>query len=112
MANNFSKSTCAQTKVVLKKGDTIFYVKSSDNPDIRDHRAYSPTSQIADWLKINGQVIVPEAKPAKVQIAQTVAPVMASMVNDEHPALLASKKPRAIVTKTEMGTLVFYPVIR
>jgi hypothetical protein len=111
MANCFSKSTCHQTKVVLKKGDQIYYVKSSDDPAIKDHRAYSPDSQAAAWLKIHGTLIPHEVKPAKVKapvVAQTV-PVMASMIHDEHPAPLASKKPRAIVMKSEAGTVVFYP---
>ncbi|MCX5884360.1 MAG: hypothetical protein NT096_00345, partial [Proteobacteria bacterium] len=95
-------------------GDLIYNVKSSDDPTIKDHRAYSPDSQAAEWLKQYGTRIPHEVKPAKVQIpviAQTV-PVMASMLHDtDHPATLAAKpvKSRAIVVKSEAGTVVFYP---
>ena len=106
MSNCFAKSTCHQTKVVLKKGDTIFYVKSSDDLTIKDHRAYSPASQAAAWLKQYGTLIPHEVKSVKVK------PVMASCLHEDHPAMLAPKpvsKPRAIVTKTPNGTVVFYP---
>jgi hypothetical protein len=111
MSNCFSKSTCHQTKVILKKGDQIYYVKSSDDPTIKDHRAYSPDSQAAAWLKQYGTLIPHEVKPAKVKTPVVAVPVMASMIDTDHPVKLASKsdKVMATVRPTANGKWVWIP---
>ena len=112
---NFGK--CAETgKAFVKDTQEIIIIESVDgkNP-VWNQTAYSLESQKAAWLLVHGTVntefgkkaVKPVAVKAPV-VAQTV-PVMASMIHDEHPAPLASKKPRAIVMKSEAGTVVFYP---
>ena len=70
MASRFN-SRCNETKEKLLKGAMIIYIPS-------EKRAYSLTSQKAEWLKLNGeQVTAPvhtETKPAPVV---PVAPAIA-----------------------------------
>jgi hypothetical protein len=66
-------SRCNETKEKLLKGAMIIYIPS-------EKRAYALTSQKADWLKINGEV-VPETKPAPVIVpVQTVTTKPAPVV--------------------------------
>jgi hypothetical protein len=100
-------SKCNETKSILSKGSEIYYIPA-------EKRAYSPNSQKADWLRINGQLIIPVVKP--VQTVPVAQPVMASMLHGDHPAPLAPKpvaiKPVITVTRYANGTTVTTTVTR